>query len=81
MRKISGASCWLLKLKEVSIDVDIFCCSTRKKLDGSTGDVERFNKDMLRATDLTKGETQGCSEADCDHKGGIALNACRIELA
>ena len=45
MRKISGASCWVLKLKEASIDVDIFCCSARKKLDGSTGDVERFNKD------------------------------------
>ena len=47
MRKISGASCWVLKWKEASIDVDIFCCSARKKLDGSTGDVERFKKDIL----------------------------------
>ena len=54
MRKISGASFWVLKLKEASIDVDIFCCSAHKKLDGSTAYVEHFNKDMLRATDVTK---------------------------
>ena len=52
---------------------------TKVYLDYMETIVERFNKDMLRATDLAKGETQGCSEADCDHKGGIALNACRIE--
>ena len=44
LKYLSSASCCVLKLKEASIDVDIFCCSARKKLDGSTGDVERFNK-------------------------------------
>jgi hypothetical protein len=76
-RKISGTSCWVLKLKGASRIEEILNSKALKKFDGSTGADERFNKDILSATDFTN----GVSDGDWDHKEGMMLNTCRIELA
>lgn len=80
MRKISGTSCWVLQLNGASRIEEILRSKALKNLDGSTGE-DRFNKDIICATDLTNWERQGVSDEDCDHKEGMTLNTCKIEFA
>ena len=52
-----------------------------KKFEGSIGEEERFIKDMFSDIDLTNGERWEDSEDNWDHRSGITLNTCKIELA
>ena len=54
--KISGTSCWLLKLKGDRRSLIILFPKPQRKLEGSVGQVLRFNRDMLRLTALDKGK-------------------------
>ena len=56
-QRISGTSCCVLQSKAVSQMEDILCSKALRKLDVSTGDGERFNKDMLSMTDFTSEDT------------------------
>ena len=56
-RRISGTSCCVLQSKAVSPMEEILCSKALRKLDGSTGEDERFNKDMLSVTDFTSEDT------------------------
>ena len=52
-RKISGTSCWVLKLNGAPWIEETLHSKALKKFDGSTGADDRFNKDTLSATDFT----------------------------
>ena len=52
-RKISGTSCWVLKLNGAPWIEEILHSKALKKFDGSTRADDRFNKDTLSATDFT----------------------------
>ena len=43
--------------KAVSWMEEILCSKSLRKLDGSTGEGERFNKDMFSMTDFTREDT------------------------
>ena len=59
----------------------MFLSKALKKFEGSIGEEERFIKDMFSDIDLTNGERWEDSEGNWDHKAGITLNTCKIELA
>lgn len=68
-------------LNGVFLMLDISRCKALKKAEGSTAVEDWDSMDMLSITDFNRGETREDSEAKCNQNDGIAVNACRMELA
>ena len=60
--KISGTSCWLLKLEGDPWSLEILLHKAQRKLEGSFGLVLCFRRDMFRFIALDKGKTLSCLE-------------------
>ena len=60
--KISGTSCWLLKLKGDLWSLVILFLKAQRKLEGSIGLVLHFKRDISRFTALDKGKIMSCLE-------------------